>query len=47
MRIWNKLNAWVEEEFESAQMYKRLSDAAAMYQIGKTGLWRPPDLQLR
>lgn len=46
MRIWNKLDIWVEEEFESAQMYKRLSDAAAMYQIGKTGLWRPPDLQL-
>lgn len=46
MRIWNKLSAWVEEEFESAAMYKRLSDAAAMYQIGKTGLWRPPDLQL-
>ena len=46
MRIWNKLDTWVEEEFESAQMYKRLSDAAAMYQIGKTGLWRPPDLQL-
>jgi WD40 repeat protein len=46
MRIWKKLNNWVEEEFESAQMYKRLSDAAAMYQIGKTGLWRPPDLQL-
>jgi ABC-type oligopeptide transport system ATPase subunit len=46
MRIWNKLDGWVEEEFESAQMYKRLSDAAAMYQIGKTGLWRPPDLQL-
>ncbi len=46
MRIWNKLDAWVEEEFESATMYKRISDAAAMYQIGKTGLWRPPDLQL-
>jgi hypothetical protein len=46
MRIWNRLSGWVEEEFESAQMYKRLSDAAAMYQIGKTGLWRPPDLQL-
>jgi hypothetical protein len=46
MRIWKRLNVWVEEEFESAQMYKRLSDAAAMYQIGKTGLWRPPDLQL-
>jgi WD40 repeat protein/energy-coupling factor transporter ATP-binding protein EcfA2 len=46
MRIWNRLSVWVEEEFESAQMYKRLSSAAAMYQIGRTGLWRPPDLQL-
>src|SRR5690606_25636436 len=46
MRIWNRLAGWVEDEFESATMYKRLSDAAAMYQIGKTGLWRPPDLQL-
>ena len=46
MRIWNKLAIWVEDEFESASMYKRLSEAAAMYQIGKTGLGRPPDLQL-
>jgi energy-coupling factor transporter ATP-binding protein EcfA2 len=46
MRVWNRLGNWVDEEFESAQMYKRLSEAAAMYQIGKTGLWRPPDLQL-
>lgn len=46
MRIWKRLDVWVEEERDSAQMYKRLSDAAAMYQIGKTGLWRPPDLQL-
>jgi WD40 repeat protein len=46
MRIWNRLGSWVEDEFESSSMYKRLSEAAAMYQIGKTGLWRPPDLQL-
>ena len=46
MRIWTRLSGWVEEEYESAQMYLRLSEAAAMYQIGKTGLWRPPDLQL-
>jgi energy-coupling factor transporter ATP-binding protein EcfA2 len=46
MRIWNRLEGWVEDESESAAMYKRLSEAAAMYQIGKTGLWRPPDLQL-
>ena len=46
MRIWNRLSGWVDEEHESAGMYKRISEAAAMYQIGKTGLWRPPDLQL-
>lgn len=46
MRIWSRLSAWVEEEFESAAMYKRIGEAAAMYQIGKTSLWRPPDLQL-
>jgi hypothetical protein len=46
MRIWTRLSVWVDEEFESAVMYKRISDAAAMYQIGKTSLWRPPDLQL-
>jgi ABC-type oligopeptide transport system ATPase subunit len=46
MRIWTRLSGWVEDEFESSQMYKRLADASAMYQIGRTGLWRPPDLQL-
>lgn len=46
MRIWTRLSVWAAEESESAQMYKRVSDAAAMYQIGRTSLWRPPDLQL-
>jgi WD40 repeat protein len=46
MRIWNRLSGWVDEEYESSRMYKRVSDASAMYQIGKTSLWRPPDLQL-
>jgi WD domain, G-beta repeat len=46
MRIWTRLSTWVDDEFESAVMYRRVSDAAAMYQIGKTNLWRPPDLQL-
>jgi WD40 repeat protein len=46
MRIWTRLSAWVDEEYESAKMYRRISEAAAMYQIGKTSLWRPPDLQL-
>ncbi len=46
MRIWTRLSNWVEEEFESAQLYSRISNAAALYQTGKAGLWRPPDLQL-
>ena len=46
MRIWNRLSNWVDEESDSAQTYIRISEAAAMYQIGKTGLWCPPDLQL-
>ncbi|MFN8239233.1 MAG: hypothetical protein U0X39_00540 [Bacteroidales bacterium] len=46
MRLWNRLRQWVEEEAESVQMYLRLSEASAMYQQGKTTLWRPPDLQL-
>lgn len=46
MRIWTRLKNWAEEESESADMYMRISEAAALYQIGRTGLWRPPDLQL-
>ncbi len=46
MRIWNKLRVWVDEEAQAIQMYTRLADASGMYQEGKTGLWRPPDLQL-
>ncbi len=46
MRIWDRLKAWVEEETSSVQMYLRLAEASSLYQLGKTGLWRPPDLHL-
>ena len=46
MRLWDGLRQWVDEEAASVQMYLRLSEASAMYQRGKAGLWRPPDLQL-
>jgi WD40 repeat protein/energy-coupling factor transporter ATP-binding protein EcfA2 len=46
MRIWVRLKNWVDDEAEAVQMYMRLSEAAAQYQVGKAGLWRPPDLQL-
>jgi energy-coupling factor transporter ATP-binding protein EcfA2 len=46
MRIWVRLKNWVDNEAEAVQMYTRLAEAASMYQVGKAGLWRPPDLQL-
>lgn len=46
MRIWVRLKNWVDDEAEAVQMYQRLAEAAAMYQVGKAGLWRPPDLHL-
>ena len=46
MRIWVRLKNWVDAEGEAVQMYLRLAEAAEMYQVGKAGLWRPPDLQL-
>jgi len=44
--MWDRFRNWVDEESSSAKIYLRLSEASAMYQQGKTGLWRPPDLQL-
>ena len=46
MRLWSRLSEWVDEEASSVQMYLRLSEAAEMFQEGRTTLWRPPDLQL-
>jgi hypothetical protein len=46
MRIWIMLNKWVDEEAESAKLYLRLSEASELHQLGKAGLWRPPDLQI-
>jgi len=46
MRIWNRLKNWVNDEADAVATYKRLAQAADMFQQGKTSLWRPPDLQL-
>ena len=46
MRIWDRLRIWVEEEAQAVDMYNRLADASGLFQAGKTGLWRPPDLTL-
>lgn len=45
IRLWNRLKIWVEDEAISGQMYTQISEASAAYQIGKSGLLSPPDLQ--
>jgi len=46
MRVWTRLIEWVEDETQSAEIYLRLSEAAALYHEGKAGLWSGPELQL-
>ncbi|SJZ92731.1 WD40 repeat domain-containing protein [Sediminibacterium ginsengisoli] len=46
MRVWERLMNWVDEENESAQVYFRLCEAAALYEAGRGGLWRDPELQV-
>ncbi len=46
MRLWTRLQRWVEEESQSAQIYRRLAGAAALYCQGKAALWRDPDLAI-
>ncbi len=45
IQLWDKLIEWIDEEAASMQIYLRLSEAAALYQQGKTGVYRQPDLQ--
>lgn len=46
MRIWDRLVQWVKEEEQSAELYRRLAQAAALHKEGKVGLWRNPELGL-
>jgi len=45
IHLWDRLNTWTEEEASSVQIYLRLSEVSALYQQGKAGLLKEPDLQ--
>ena len=45
IRKWDKLRGWVEEEAQSAAMYRRIAEAARLEKRGEAGLWRNPQLQ--
>jgi hypothetical protein len=44
MRVWTRLIAWTYEEVRSAEVYRRLSQAAQLHEEGEAGLWRDPEL---
>ncbi len=46
MRIWHRLRQWVDEEAQSAQIYRRMAETARLYRDGQAGLYRDPDLQI-
>jgi WD40 repeat protein/tetratricopeptide (TPR) repeat protein len=46
MRCWERLRGWVEEEAQSARIFRRLLDTSRLWGDGKAGLFRDPDLQI-
>jgi tetratricopeptide (TPR) repeat protein/energy-coupling factor transporter ATP-binding protein EcfA2 len=45
IRGWGRLNKWVDEEAESAKVYQRLAETAALEAQGRAALWQGPDLR--
>lgn len=46
MRVWRRLRVWVEEESQSARIYRRLAESAELHAEGKAGFYHDPDLQI-
>jgi WD40 repeat protein len=46
IHLWDRLRKWVDEEASSQAVYLSLSEASALYQQGRAGLLKQPDLQL-
>jgi len=46
IRNWERLKRWVNEEAQSARVYRRLAEAAILYQHGEEGLLSGPFLQI-
>ncbi|MBL6844497.1 MAG: hypothetical protein ISQ73_13725 [Verrucomicrobiae bacterium] len=46
MRVWFRLRKWVEDEAQSAKIYRRLAETTQLFLQGKAGLYRNPDLEI-
>lgn len=45
LQNWDKLKEWIADEYNAMQIYIRLADSSALFQQGKTGLLKSPDLK--
>ncbi len=46
IRNWQRLKEWVNEEAQSARIYRRLAETAALHREGNEGLIQDPALQI-
>ena len=46
MRVWVSLGRWVDDEAQSARIYRRLAETAQLHADGSAGLYHDPDLQI-
>jgi len=46
IRNWQRLKEWVNEEAQSARIYRRVADTALLHREGREGLLQDPGLQL-
>jgi len=46
MRVWNRLEQWVNDEDQSLRDYRRLTETALLYRKGSADFLRDPELQL-
>ena len=46
MRVWFRLKEWVDDEAQSARIYRRLTETAELHSQDRAGLYRDPDLQI-
>jgi hypothetical protein len=46
IRGWRTLKKWVDEEAESAVIFRRLAETAVLHRAKRAGLYRDPDLQI-
>jgi len=46
IRGWHRLKAWVDEEAQSARVYRRLAETAKLHKANRAGLFDDVDVQL-